>query len=39
MIDGTLWTDDEMQQTGLELKLAAKWGIYILVAKVVHCLI
>ena len=39
MIDGTLWTDDEMQQTGVGKKLVVKWGIYTLVVKAVRCLI
>jgi pyrroloquinoline quinone biosynthesis protein B len=38
MIDGTLWTDDEMQQTGVGKKLAVKWGIYTLVVKAVRYL-
>ena len=38
MIDGTLWTDDEMQQTGVGKKQAVKWGIYTLVVKAVRYL-
>lgn len=38
MIDGTLWTDDEMQQTGVG-KTGREMGIYTLVVKAVRCLI